>query len=57
VVIAPSAQPAISPRTPEVIPTRDRGVFLYRQLAPAGADEGAGRSELNRAFAAWGYRQ
>jgi arylsulfatase A-like enzyme len=57
VVIPASAQPAVSMRTPEIVPTRDRGAFLFRQLRPAGADEDVGRSELNRAFAAWGYRQ
>lgn len=33
------------------------GRFVYRQLRPAGADEDVGQGELNRAFAAWGYRQ
>jgi hypothetical protein len=47
----------VSPRAPEVVPERDRGAFVYRQLRPAGAEEDVGQGELNRAFAAWGYRQ
>jgi arylsulfatase A-like enzyme len=57
VVLTPSAQPSVSPRTPEVVRERDRGAFVYRQLRSAGADEDVGQGELNRAFAAWGYRQ
>jgi arylsulfatase A-like enzyme len=57
VVLAPSAQPRVSPRTPEIVAQRDRGAFVYRQLRPAGTDEGTGQDELSRAFAAWGYRQ
>jgi hypothetical protein len=57
VVIVPDAQPAVSTRTPEVVAERDSGVFIYRQLRPAGVDEDVGQGELNRAFAAWGYRQ
>jgi arylsulfatase A-like enzyme len=57
VVLTPSAQPGVNPRSPEIIAGRDQGVFVYRQLRAAGADEDVGQDELNRAFAAWGYRQ
>jgi arylsulfatase A-like enzyme len=57
VVLAPEAQPVVSARTPELVAQRDSGVFIYRQLRAAGADEDVGQGELNRAFAAWGYRQ
>ena len=57
VVVPASAQPRVSARAPELVAERDRGAFLYRQLGAAGAGDDAGQGELNRAFAAWGYRQ
>lgn len=57
VVLPAAAQPVASSRTPDIVPERDRGAFIYRQLQTSRGDEDAGRGDLNRAFAAWGYRQ
>lgn len=56
VVLPASAQPGVSARTPEIVAERDSGAFIFRQV-PSSEDDESGGDDLNRAFAAWGYRQ